>query len=697
LRQTVVAVPINRDEYFLIENRQVDVSKPDTIEVDVEDGVLIAIEGNEYDFFQPGSGLLIWHVDQAVIADYGPYNAINIDAARKGVDLEEADGVQDFDVPYWESWAPDYEIYGSPFDPFFKGGYNDEFSAETDPPSDGYSGKTFLRVSLLGEEDTLDRLKDTLVYVRIGWDLYQPGFPVSYEGRSVPFRNAFAVDLDGDSMLEVVVLDTMGRISAWRHDGTGYRLPTGAFAELTTSTMSDVAIGDITADPGLELVACGSDGTVRLFSKDGLSLGILRTGDRITAAPVLADLDGDGLKEVIVGSTDMRLYAFNGSFDTMPGFPVEAGGEIRAAVAVTDTTTPDIAVLTADGRLLQVGPDGSMRPGFPVVLSNVPYYNTGQPLVGDFDRDGKREIAVIAGSEFDNRLFIVGLDGAVEYRSQELVRQPYAGPMAAHDVNGDGYPDLLAASMNELFAFNRNATLVGNYPFRQDSTFLTYELAGNWIIYYDTYFQYASAPAVADLDGDGRPDIIIGSPRYGVLAFDHEAGDTLARFPLMTTAPVSAVPLVADLDRDGDVELCVGADDGIFHVWDLEGLAANVGWGCAYHDPCHTGLLLDDELGPIPDIPDGIVGSYFVYPNPAADEVVVRYRLNREVESVRVSLLDIAAEPTGIELDGPRLGNTDNELVLDLDGVDPGLYVVRLEATSTSGSVLRFAKLAVVR
>jgi hypothetical protein len=393
----------------------------------------------------------------------------------------------------------------------------------------------------------------------------------------------------------------------------------------------------------------------------------------------------------------MKLYAFNGMFDTMPGFPVELGVEVRAAVAVTDTVSPEIVVLTADGRLWLLGPDGEVRDGFPVELSNVPYYNTGQPVVGDFDRDSTLEIAVIAGSEFDNRLFVIGLDGTVEYRSREIVRQPYAGPMAAADVSGDGYPDLLAASMNELFAFNRNATLADNYPFRQDSTFLTYELAGNWIIYYDTYFSYTSAPAVADFDNDGLPDIAIGSPRYGVLGFDGRTGDALARFPLMTTAPVSAVPLAADLDRDGDVELCVGAEDGIFHVWDLEVPADGIRWPCAYHDPCHTGLLRADELGTVPGVPDGLVGSYFIYPNPAGTKAVVRYRLNRAAAAVKISLLDIAAEPTGVELDGPTLGNADNELELDLADVDPGLYVLRLAVDDGSTQTVEFTKLAVVR
>ncbi len=695
---SIIRIPITADEYFLVENRQVDVHKPDTIVVDVEDGVLIGIEDSEYDFFLPGSGLLIWHIDETVIADYGPYNAINIDAARKGVDLEEADGVQDFDVPYWQSWSPDYEIYGSPWDPFFKGGYNDEFTVDTRPSTDGYYGKSFLSIRLLGEADSTDRLKDTVIPISINWDLYQAGFPVSYEGREVPFRSAYAVDLDGNDSLELIALDTTGRISVWRADGSGFRYPNnGAFAELTTSTMSDVAIGDIAYDDLPELVAAGSDGSVRLFRGTGASMGVLWTGDRVLAAPVLADLDGDGKKDIIIGSTDMKLYAWTGTFDTLPGFPVNIGAEIRGPVAVTDTIRPQIVVLTADGRLFLFDPDGTTVDGFPVVLSNVSYYNTSQPVVGDFDRDGEKEIAVVAGSEFDQRLFVVSLNGEIEYQSREIIRNPYVGHPAVADVSGDGYPDLLLAAMNDLFAFNRNGTLVSNYPFKQDSTFLTSELAGDWIIYYDTYFQYVSSPAVADVDGDGRLDVLIGSPRYGVLGFNTVDGDTVGYFPLMTTAPVSATPLVVDLDGDGDVELAVGSENGVMYVWDLAGPADGVRWSCAYHDPCHTGLVSDDELPELPPASDETVGSFFVYPNPAAKRVTIRYHLGPGDATVRIRLLDMAGEPVADETVGPALPDADNETELDLTDLEPGLYVVRLAVESGGRSEVRFTKLAIIR
>jgi M6 family metalloprotease-like protein len=694
---TIVKIPITEDEYFLVENRQIDVRQPDTIDVDVEDGVVISVAFGEYDFFQPsdtayprgGSGLLIWHVDERVIADYGPYNAVNIFPERKGVDLEEGDGVQDFDVVYWESRNPEYEIYGHKFDPFFVGGYNDRFTARTNPNTDGYAGKSFISVTLLGERDSTVRLKDTIMSINVAWDLYQRGFPKTVG--AAPLKSAFAADIYGSDTLALAVLDTAGNLRVWRSDGTLLRsLGVGSPAS------ADLAIGDVAGDAKLEVVVAGNDGLVRMFPTTGAPLR-MRTGDRIVAAPVLVDLDGDGKKEIIVGSTDMKLYAWKGDSSLVPGFPIHVGAEIRAAVAVTDTVRPQMVLLSGDGRLFLFNPDASLAAGFPVVLSRAPFYASTQPLVGDFNRDGSKEILVVAPGDHDCRLFVVSLDGRMLHQSGEFIRSPFTGMAAAADVNGDGYPDVLAASWNELFALNHHATLVTNYPLVQDSTYQTTELAGNWIITFDAYFVYASSPVVADVDGDGTPDVVIGSPRSGLLAFDGRTGRALDRFPLLTGASVSAVPLAVDLDRDGDVELAVGSDSGIFYVWDLPGPAGGIRWPCAYHDPCHTGLVREFELGPAPRSRNRAVEALFVYPNPASDSAKVRYQLGSVAQRVRVRLLDMAGDPVGEELEGSATPNIDNEKTLDLRRTPPGMYAVRLTVTVDGRTEVRFTKLAIVR
>jgi len=607
--------------------------------------------------------------------------------------MEEGDGVQDFDVPFWQSRAPTYEIYGYKYDPFFKGGYNDKFTAATNPNTDGYKGRSYLDVALLGVADSTARLKDTVIPVKVGWDLYQPGFPKTTG--STPLLSAFAADMDGNDSLDIAVIDTAGGLKIWRPDGSTLRS-----VRIGATTRADLAIGDVAGDSKLEVVVAANDTFVTVVPVSGDTTHI-KVGDRVFAAPVLGDLDADGKKEIIVGSTDMKLYAWKGDGTPVPGFPVAVGSEIRAPVAVTDTVRPQIVLLSGDGRLFLFNPDGSVVSGFPLVLGSSPYYAKAQPLVGDFDRDGNKEIAVIAGGEHDYRLYMVGLDGSIKFESREFIRSPFTGTLAAVDINGDMYLDVLAASMNELFALNRNATLVTNYPFTQDSMYTATELAFSptyaWLVTFDVLFQYASSPVVADVDGDGVSDVVIGSPQYGLLGRNGKTGEPLPFFPLMTTSGISAVPLAIDFDGDGKLELAAGSDSGTFYVWKMPGPASGIKWPCAYHDACHTGLIPDSELPPWqPLAHTGLVEKLYVYPNPAGSSVSIRYRLN-DADQVKLRFLDMTGEPVGAEFDGQAVKDADNETTVDLKSIVPGTYVVRLEAKRADKREVKFTKLAVVR
>jgi hypothetical protein len=166
----------------------------------------------------------------------------------------------------------------------------------------------------------------------------------------------------------------------------------------------------------------------------------------------------------------------------------------------------------------------------------------------------------------------------------------------------------------------------------------------------------------------------------------------------MATAGISAVPLAVDLDRDGDMELAAGSDSGMFYVWDMPGPASGIKWPCAYHDPCHTGLLPDSEV-PVWQ-PGGItklVDNLYVYPNPAADQVIVRYWLGPGSSSVKLRLLDMVGEPVGREVDGQAVPGMANENVVKLGEIAPGTYIVRLAVTNAGKTEVKFTKLAVVR
>jgi len=700
LSPIIVKVPITPKEYYLIENRQADVRQKDTLYVHVEYGVPVSVGDGEYDFFQPGSGVLVWHVDDSVITELGPFNAINYFSDHKGVDLVEADGVQDFDgISGRADW--DYQTVGSKYDPFFVGGYNDSLTASTIPNSDGYYGKTYITLGILAAPDTV-------MPSSVSFDLNQHGFPAD-PVRHEPFNPATFADVNQVGTCQFLVSDTLGRLSAWNSDGTSFLVgrSNGSFAQLpNSSTHAGLVAGDIAGDSRLEVVCAADNKRLYAYTPAGTTVpGFpVSTGDRITATPVLFDLDHDGKKEIIVGSTDGMLYVWKGNAQSYPGFPKRleyrpgsAPLEIRAAVALTDLVNPQIVVLCSDGTVFLLNSDGTIAPGFPKGVGIGSLYTYAAPVVGDLDRDGNKEIAVVVSGGLDYKVVILDLSGNIRYQSRAEIRFPFYGTPALADINQDGYLEILLTSKNCVYAFNRTGTLVSNYPFAQESTYQVTEVAGNWLITYDKDFLFSSSPVVADLDGDGVLDVIVGSPRYGVLAFNGLTGRQLAFSPLSTLGSVSPTPLVCDVDGDGRIELATGSDDGLFRVWKLPAGPNGIAWSGFLNDPSHTGLCPDSALPVMPQPSVKIADKFYIYPNPAEKYATARFTLgNITGASARIKILDVSGLPL-VEMTAPAFPNSDNEQRFDARVIPGGVYIVRLEVKSDQGRAVKFYKLGIVR
>jgi M6 family metalloprotease-like protein len=688
VRPLIVKVPITEKEYFLIENRQCDIRKKDTIVVDLEDGVLIWVEDGEYDFLQPGSGVLIWHIDEDIINRYGPYNAINISQIpHKGVDLEEADGIQDYDFNLLYNYQ--YQYYGSPYDPFFQGGMTSEFSAQTTPNSNSYQGKSFIKIKVLSPPDTV-------MYLSIDFELNQRGFPVN-PGRGIKLLAPHLVDLNNDGEKEVIITDSLGRIFAYKSDGSSY-LPNaqGNFAQLPGSIINSPAIGDVCGDNNLEVVCATENGSVYVYpATGGLPILQLNTLGRLIASPILVDLDHDGKKEIIIGSTDMKLYVWKGSGTSYPGFPLFLNSEIRTAVSITDTFNPQIVVWGSDHKLFLISPnDAVVANDFPVTLSYSPLYNLTSPVVGDFDHDGEEEIAVVAHQERKSQLIIIDLTGRIKYQSASIIDRPVSSAMCVADLNNDGFLDIVLAGRNKIYAFNFNGTLLTNYPIEVDSFYFKTELVGDYLLTVEVPFIFFSSPVVADINNDGYLDIIIGSPQSSLLAFDGRKGQTLNYFPLFSLGSISATPLVGDFDGDQDLEIIVGSDQGVIYAWDFPTPVGVLPWSQYLNTPTHWGLVTT----PLSEISfsQNLIQNFYCYPNPAEKEITVRYWLGNNISNVRINILDITGCPI-FELKGTSYALIDNEKRILLDGLKPGIYILRLEAISQKKKEVKFYKFAIIK
>ena len=166
----------------------------------------------EWDWWLPGegsgSGLLIWHIDDSVIEENLPYNTVNAVADHKGIDLEEADGIQDMD-----NLGLDRDAFGSPWDSY-RAGWVDRFGPDTVPDSDGYygidSGISVEQITAAGPTMTF----------QIRFAPRTDGWPITI-GAPAGANHVATGQLDSDSAREIVVTDRGGHLYVLDEDGTG--------------------------------------------------------------------------------------------------------------------------------------------------------------------------------------------------------------------------------------------------------------------------------------------------------------------------------------------------------------------------------------------------------------------------------------------------------------------------------------------
>jgi hypothetical protein len=118
----------------------------------------------------------------------------------------------------------------------------------------------------------------------------------------------------------------------------------------------------------------------------------------IEASPAVADVDNDGRLEIAVGAWDGRMYIWDDSGQSLPGWPVQVSDQIISSAALVDLDGDgylDIVVGSKDGHLYGWTADAQPLPGFPYDLG-APVFSS--PWVGDLEGDGRADVVVGANN-----------------------------------------------------------------------------------------------------------------------------------------------------------------------------------------------------------------------------------------------------------------------------------------------------------
>lgn len=388
-------------------------------------------------------------------------------------------------------------------------------------------------------------------------------FLYDHLGAKIPAGSPAFADLDGDGDLDLAVADINGiryyqNINGQLTPQTGaanpfdsfstyvYRYPSISFVNFDGDGDFDLLFADEDSYPNrAKLLYFENDGSLN-FSLAPLSVSptIVGDSDFDEPIPLMADVDGDGEIDLIIGTYDRDIKFFKGSGATFtrqtgPWNPVSKTGN-----PFYDLTT---------------GPD------------NHSFYAVA-PGLADMDNDGDVDLFMGFQEEYGEEQAFLYYEntGDAVFVERSFLGNPFDGVDVGDegvpffvDVDGDGQTDALLGGRNGFplpsLQYYKNTN--GNFD-------LVTGAASPFDGLNIGSFEGAK-PEMVDMDDDGDLDLITGSRNYGARYFRNDNG-TFVELPQNGTNPFYGIgidqtnPSIAlvDIDGDGDFDLFAGNGGG---------------------------------------------------------------------------------------------------------------------------------------
>jgi len=403
-------------------------------------------------------------------------------------------------------------------------------------------------------------------------------------------------DIDNDSYIDMIIGSATGNL--WHLEQT-----TGDDFALITRNFSDIDVGSeampvmfyLDDDDLLDLIV-GSNGEVSwyeqesVFSEDFVLIeDDIHPGDYGNhLAPAIADINKDGLWDLLVGESDGNINHFTqdssdgGTFSLIDEYWMDWDGGTYVHPCFTDLENDgrlDLLVGQTSGRLFHLIQDSIASESFTQVSDNFASLDIGQiarPQVYDTDKDAKLDLFVSDwyGSLFHYEQIDSGSSDFILLDDNVLGVRDF-GAKAGYtieDIDGDGLLDMLVAEYfgeSESYLIHYEQDEQGSLLFnRIDDSFNDIEIG-----------QYVRL-TIYDINGNGLMDLFVSdvfgeTARYeqdALNSYTFELKDEQFNDPMRVNQ--NAQLAFADFDGDSLLDMLVGEGTGITHHYEQDSIHA---------------------------------------------------------------------------------------------------------------------------
>ena len=353
--------------------------------------------------------------------------------------------------------------------------------------------------------------------------------PTGWQVYPYRYSNTALGDIDGDGVTEIViiaqVMEDMGGGDGGGSGGGGMDTapPDGGGGEAGGGTGGDPEDNPVLPPPPLDenmkcaVSAWNANGELEWMASEAL---LTCAGH----APSLADLDGDGDVEVVVGP-----YVFDGASGGLLAqgsagqgfFPSNAETGMHSAVADLD----------GDGQQeIIAGPTRYAADGSEVCTASG--VDDGFVAVADLDMDGAGEWVVTA----NGTVTVIDSDCTV-MESWPLSGGGNGGPPTIADFDADGAPEIGIADAGYYAVYEATGAALWSQPITDASS-------------------HTTGSSVYDFEGDGYPEVVYADETR-LWIFAGATGEVRLEDPRHASRTLHEYPTIADIDRDGSSEIIV--------------------------------------------------------------------------------------------------------------------------------------------